>query len=86
MRNDIIGKDVEHMEKVLPITPWTSLDFSSENCMTDEKGNKEWDEKWTDNSIKAEGATKISESLMINTTLTELNLSCDDNIIKSNKE
>ena len=40
--------------------------------------------KWTDNKIGAKGATKISESLMINTTLTELNLSSDDNIIYNN--
>ena len=30
--------------------------------------------KWTGNNIGAEGAIKISESLMVNTTLTELNL------------
>ena len=33
---------------------------------------------WTDNEIGAEGATQISESLKINTTLTSLNLGCDD--------
>ena len=32
--------------------------------------------KWTDNPIGAEGAIKIGESLMKNTTLTTLNLSC----------
>ncbi len=32
--------------------------------------------RWTDNNIGVEGATKISESLRINTTLTELNLYC----------
>ena len=31
--------------------------------------------KWTVNNIGDEGANKISESLMINTTLTELSLS-----------
>ena len=41
MWNGIIGEDVERMEKVLPITPWTSLGLSGENSMTDEKGNKE---------------------------------------------
>ena len=41
--------------------------------------------KWTDNNIGDEGAMKISESLMTNTTLTELNLGCDDNIIKNIK-
>ena len=43
-------------------------------------------EKWTDNNIGDEGAAKISESLMINTTLTELYLGSDDHIIKNNKE
>ena len=38
--------------------------------------------KWTANKIGAEGAMKISESLMTNTTLTELNLGCDDKIDK----
>ena len=41
--------------------------------------------KWTDNDIGAEGAKKISESLMTNTTLTELNLEGDYNIIKNIK-
>ena len=40
--------------------------------------------KWTDNDIGDEGAMKISESLMTNTTLTILYLS-DDNIIKNIK-
>ena len=31
--------------------------------------------KWTGNNIGDEGANKISESLMINTTLTQLDLS-----------
>ena len=35
------------------------------------------------NKIEAEGAAKISESLMTNTTLTTLNLGSDDNIIKN---
>ena len=42
--------------------------------------------KWTGNKIGAEGAAKISESLMTNTTLTELGLGGDDNIMKNNKE
>ena len=41
--------------------------------------------KWTDNKIGDEGAAKISESLMTNTTLTKLDLSSDDNIIKNIK-
>ena len=32
----------------------------------------------TDNEIKAIGATSLSEALISNTTLTELNLSCED--------
>ena len=36
-------------------------------------------EKWTDNKIGSEGASKISESLKINTTLTQLDLSCSWN-------
>ena len=43
-------------------------------------------EKWTDNNIRDEGAAKISESLMTNTTLTYLNLDGDDNIIKNKQE
>ena len=53
--------------------------------MTDEKGNKEWNESWTGDNIEAEGAAKINESLMTNTTLTELKLGGDDNIIIKNK-
>ncbi len=34
--------------------------------------------KWTGNQIGDEGASAISESLKINTTLTELNLDCDE--------
>ena len=43
---------------------------------------KQW--KWTVNHIGSEGAAKLSESLMINTTLTELQLCGGDNIIKNN--
>ena len=35
--------------------------------------------KWTDNNIGTEGASKISESLKINTTLTQLGLGCNWN-------
>jgi len=35
------------------------------------------DDKWADNDIGDSGASKISESLMMNTTLTELNLGGD---------
>ena len=36
--------------------------------------------QWTDNKIGEEGASHISESLKTNTTLTSLDLSCDDKI------
>ena len=36
---------------------------------------------WTANNIGDEGAEMISELLMINTTLTTLNLGCEDNVI-----
>ena len=43
---------------------------------------REWNEnemnKWTDNEIGAEGASKISETLKVNTTLTELYLGSDE--------
>jgi hypothetical protein len=58
--------------------------------MKNEEITKKWNTKckrmkWTDNKIGDEGAMKISESLMTNTTLTILDLSCDDNIIKNIK-
>ena len=34
--------------------------------------------KWTDNRIGAEGASKISEALKVNTTLTKLELDSDE--------
>ena len=39
--------------------------------------------KWTDNQLGDEGASAISESLKINTTLTKLNLCGDE--IRNNK-
>ena len=36
--------------------------------------------QWTGNFIGDKGAIAISESLKTNTTLTELNLGCDDEI------
>ena len=39
----------------------------------------------TDNKIGAAGATSLSESLESNTTLTELNLSCEDKRKKTHK-
>ena len=43
-----------------------------------EKEMKNEMNKWTDNKIGAEGANKISETLKVNTTLTELDLSSDE--------
>ena len=37
-------------------------------------------DKWIGNKIGDEGAKTISESLKINTSLTELNLRCDEKI------
>ena len=34
--------------------------------------------QWWGNVIGAEGTEKVSESLLINTTLTSLNLGCDE--------
>ena len=48
------------------------------------KNIKQW--KWTVNNIGTEGAAKISESLMTNTTLTELHLGGDGNIMKNKQE
>ena len=42
------------------------------------KENENEKNKWTDNEIGGEGANKISESLKVNTTLTELYLSGDE--------
>ena len=42
--------------------------------------------EWTGNNIGDEGAKKISEALMINTTLTELNLRGDDKDMKKTKK
>ena len=43
---------------------------------------REWNEnemnKWTGNKIGVKGASKISESLKVNTTLTVLFLGCDE--------
>ena len=49
------------------------------------KGKQKMNE-WIGNNIGDEGAKKISEALMINTTLTELNLYCDDKDRKTKKE
>ena len=56
--------------------------------MKNEEIKKKWNTKckrmkWTGNNIGDKGAMKISESLKTNTTLTELWLGSDDNIIKN---
>ena len=43
-----------------------------------EKWNENERNKWTVNKIGDEGASKISESLKVNTTLTGLNLRSDE--------
>ncbi len=48
-----------------------------------EKREKKWKEmKWIDNEIGNEGAQTLSETLKINTSLTSLNLYCDENEMK----
>ena len=42
--------------------------------------------KWTGNMIGYSGAMKICEALITNTTLTELNLGCDEKDIKWKKK
>ena len=42
------------------------------------EGNENEMNKWTANRIGDSGAIKISESLKVNTTLTELNLDGDE--------
>ena len=58
------------------------MKWNNENDREDK--NNKW--KWTDNNIGGSGATAISESLKTNTTLTELDLSCDDKIEKEKKK
>ena len=42
------------------------------------KEERRWERlRWTDNNIGAEGARMISEALKINSTVTELDMSCD---------
>ena len=46
--------------------------------MKREKKERKWNEKWIGNQMGDEGAKRISESLKINTSLTKLNLACDE--------
>ncbi len=49
------------------------------------EGRKENEMKWIDNGIGDEGAKSLSETLNMNTSLTSLNLGCDENEKKWNK-
>ena len=76
------GEDVDVVCKLLAVAPWMTLDLGG----IDDKQSWKWWEIWrlwlviwTDNDIGSEGAKKISESLKINTTLTQLNLGCSWN-------
>ena len=46
--------------------------------MKNRENKKKRNEKWVGNQIGSEGAKTISESLKINTSLTELYLDCDE--------
>ena len=46
------------------------------------KKDRNENEKWIVNYLGTEGAKTISESLKVNTSLTELNLGCDEKIRK----
>ena len=51
-------------------------------------GEKKWkrNKKWIGNKIGDEGAKTISESLKINSSLTKLDLSCDEKIRNEKNE
>ena len=62
------------MNKTLNDKQWYENKTKQES-ETKEMKNDEM--KWTDNEIGAEGEKMISEALMINTTLTKLDLWCE---------
>ena len=69
------------MERVIPFAPWTNLHLGcdkEERMKKRKERMKKRKNKQTVIGIGAEGVIKISESLKVNTTLTELNLSCDE--------
>ena len=76
------GEDVDAVCKLIAVAPWMTLDLG---CIDGKQRWKWWEiwrlrwVKWTVNKIGDEGANKISESLKINTTLTQLNLSSNWN-------
>ena len=68
-------------------TSLTELDLGSDNNMRNEVRWKNWKEhpkrrmkmnKWTENRIGCEGAKRIGELIKINSSLTQLNLCCDE--------
>ena len=60
----------------------TELNLESDEKIRKEKERTKWKEmkEWIGNGIGDEGAKRISESLMINTSLTELYLDCYEKI------
>ena len=59
---------------------WTESELWWKLKWIKKKKNKEMiNDKWTANNIGAEGARMISETLKTNTTLTKLDLGCDEN-------
>ena len=52
------------------------------NTNREREEREKWNDNnwiWTDNEIRDEGAKMLSEVLKSNSTLTTLNLGCDDN-------
>ena len=89
--NNIGDEGVKTLGEALRInTSLTRLYLNSDEEIRD----KIWHERtkvmiqweWKENNIGPEGVKSLSESLKINTTLTELNLNGDDNIKESNRK
>ena len=40
MLNCVTAEEVKHLEKVLPITPWTSLNLEGDNDIEKDENNK----------------------------------------------
>ena len=60
----------------------TKMNLTSDAMINKEKERRdggEWGKKWIENQIEDERAKIISESLKTNTSLTELNLECENN-------
>ena len=92
MWNIITGYEVKHIEKVLPIAPWTILNLygkkTEQNQYQSIKRTKQNKNVWTESFVGVEGAQKISELLKNNTALTALYLSGDrwDVMIEKNRK